>query len=54
MNVKTQNVMFSSAKDEWATPQDFYDGLNNRYNFTLDPCATAPSEIAESNANAAT
>jgi phage N-6-adenine-methyltransferase len=41
MNVKTQNVMFSSAKDEWPSPQDFYDGLNNRYNFTLDPCATA-------------
>lgn len=41
MNTKTQKVMFSSAKDEWATPQDFYDGLNSKYNFTLDPCATA-------------
>lgn len=41
MNTKTQKVMFSSAKDEWATPQDFYDGLNGKYNFTLDPCATA-------------
>jgi len=33
--------MFSSQKDEWATPQDFFDGLNKQYNFTLDPCATA-------------
>jgi site-specific DNA-methyltransferase (adenine-specific) len=33
--------MFSSQKDEWATSQDFFDGLNKQYNFTLDPCATA-------------
>ena len=33
--------MFSSQKDEWATPQDFFDGLNKQYKFTLDPCATA-------------
>lgn len=31
--------MFSSAKDEWATPQEFFDLLNEAYNFTLDPCA---------------
>ena len=33
-------VMFSSASDMWATPQDFYDGLNGEFHFTLDPCAT--------------
>jgi phage N-6-adenine-methyltransferase len=32
-------VMFSSKTDQWATPQDFFDGLNNEFNFTLDPCA---------------
>ena len=32
--------MFSSASDEWATPQYFYDLLNEEFNFTLDPCAT--------------
>ena len=31
--------MFSSAKDEWATPQEFFDLLNEAYNFTLNPCA---------------
>ena len=31
--------MFSSAKDEWATPQEFFNLLNEVYNFTLDPCA---------------
>lgn len=32
-------VMFSSASDEWATPQDFFDKLNEEFRFTLDPCA---------------
>ena len=32
--------MFSSKSNEWATPQDFYDKLNEEFNFTLDPCAT--------------
>lgn len=34
------SVHFSSAKDEWSTPQDFFDALNQEFNFTLDPCAT--------------
>lgn len=34
------NVHFSSATDNWATPQDFYDRLNNIFDFTLDPCAS--------------
>ena len=34
-------VMFSSASDEWATPQDFFDKLNEEFRFTLDPCANA-------------
>lgn len=33
------DVMFSSANEVWATPQDFYDKLNNEFNFNLDPCA---------------
>jgi phage N-6-adenine-methyltransferase len=31
--------MFSSKTDKWATPQEFYDKLNNEFHFTLDPCA---------------
>ena len=34
------DVHFSSASNEWATPQAFYDALNEEFNFTLDPCAT--------------
>ena len=39
MNINTQQVMFSSKSDMWATPQDFFDKLNLEFNFTLDPCA---------------
>jgi phage N-6-adenine-methyltransferase len=36
------SVHFSSASDEWATPQELFDGLAWVYGgFTLDPCATA-------------
>lgn len=31
------NVMFSSATDLWATPQDFFDKLNAEFHFTLAP-----------------
>lgn len=31
--------MFSSKTDQWATPLDFYDKLNEEFHFTLDPCA---------------
>ncbi len=32
-------VMFSSRTDEWSTPQDFYDILNEEFHFDLDVCA---------------
>ena len=35
-----KNVLFSSASEEWATPQAVYDKLNEEFHFTLDPCAT--------------
>lgn len=34
-----KEVMFSSKTDQWATPQDFFDELNEEFHFTLDPCA---------------
>ena len=33
-------AMFSSTTNEWETPQDFFDKLNEEFHFTLDPCAT--------------
>lgn len=32
--------MFSSATDEWATPQDFFDKYDAVYHFNLDPACT--------------
>lgn len=37
MNTK---LMFSSISNEWETPKDFYEKLNDEFNFTLDPCCT--------------
>ena len=34
-------LMFSSVTDQWATPQAFFDQLNEEFHFTLDPCADA-------------
>ena len=33
------SVLFSSKNDDWATPQSFFDKLNDEFHFTLDPCA---------------
>lgn len=33
-------ALFSSASQEWATPQDLFDRLNAEFRFTLDVCAT--------------
>lgn len=32
--------MFSSKSNEWSTPIDFFDKLNEEFHFTLDPCCT--------------
>ena len=33
------DLMFSSKTDKWATPEDFFDKLNNEFKFQLDVCA---------------
>lgn len=32
--------LFTSSTDEWATPQDFFQTLDEEFHFTLDPCST--------------
>lgn len=43
--MKGQAQVFSRSAtggtDDWSTPQDFYDLLNEEFSFELDPCATA-------------
>lgn len=29
----------SSKREDWETPQDFFDRLDKEFHFTLDPCA---------------
>lgn len=33
-------ALFSTGKDDWETPKDFYRRLDNEFHFTLDPCCT--------------
>ena len=40
-------LMFSSEKDNWETPQYLYDELNEKFNFTLDPCADEKNHKCE-------
>lgn len=42
-----KDLMFSSASEEWATPQDFFNELNKEFNFNLDPCATDDNHKCE-------
>ena len=40
MDKTTQDTMFSSKSNDWATPQHFFDQLQDKFGeFTLDPCA---------------
>lgn len=40
-------VMFSSKTDMWATPQDFFDKLNEEFHFTLDAAAITENAKCE-------
>lgn len=39
--------MFSSKSDEWATPQSFFDKLNDEFHFSLDACGNAENHKCE-------
>jgi site-specific DNA-methyltransferase (adenine-specific) len=34
------NGMMSSKTNEWSTPQNIFDDLDQEFHFTLDPCCT--------------
>lgn len=40
-------ALYSKATDEWATPQLFFDAINETGKFTLDPCATPENAKCE-------
>lgn len=41
------DVHFSSEKQDWETPQDFFDELDREFDFTLDVCATKENAKTE-------
>lgn len=47
MTDKQLDGIFSSVTDEWATPQEFFDELNEEFHFTLDPAANAENHKCE-------
>lgn len=34
------DLHFSSTTDDWPTPLDFFNTLDEEFNFTLDPCSS--------------
>ena len=39
--------LFTSRTDEWETPQDLFDNLNDQYHFTLDAAASDENHKCE-------
>lgn len=35
-----KEILFKNNTDEWETPKDLYDKLNEEFSFDLDPCST--------------
>jgi len=40
-------VHYMSNKDDWETPDDLFNALNEEYGFTVDVCATAHNKKLE-------
>jgi site-specific DNA-methyltransferase (adenine-specific) len=35
-----RETLFSSNKDDWSTPENFFKALDEEFHFDLDPCAS--------------
>jgi site-specific DNA-methyltransferase (adenine-specific) len=46
MSSDNRSALYSSATDNWPTPQDFYDRLNTEFNFELDVCSSRANHKA--------
>lgn len=40
-------ALFSSAKEDWETPDELFEQYNRKYNFTLDVCADSKNHKCE-------
>lgn len=43
----SNNVHFSSSKDDWTTPREFFNKLNEEFHFTIDLCADNTNHLVE-------
>src|SRR5574343_269304 len=46
MNAATRELMFSSARQDWTTPRDFYAELDAEFHFELDAAASDENHLA--------
>jgi len=42
-----RELMFSNKNNAWCTPRDFFNKLNQEFNFTLDPCCLPKSALCK-------
>lgn len=47
LKIMNTELMFSSISNEWETPKDLFDKLNDEFDFTLDPCCTDENRTCE-------
>ena len=40
-------ILYSHKTDEWSTPQDFFDTLDDEFHFSLDVCANEQNHKCE-------
>lgn len=40
-------ALYTDRSDEWATPNDLFNSLNDEFHFTLDPCASETNHKTE-------
>lgn len=45
--MKGEHILFSSASDEWETPQALFDALDTEFHFDLDVCANEDNKKCE-------
>jgi phage N-6-adenine-methyltransferase len=48
-NFYSRDVAKTSLDDTWATPRDYFNKINNEFNFTLDAAALQSSTCVKSN-----
>lgn len=47
MNDNTRKVMFSSERDDWRTPKELFEQLDNEFHFTIDVASSDENALCE-------